>query len=390
MLNQTPLPYNTLKEMAANQHPQQALQQAAKPYSTVIVDIEGTTTPITFVHDVLFPYVLTNLEPFLAENWELEECQAKTQQIYEQSLEDSALAQVPVLNPKEHPAGAVRHSVVENVRWQMSADRKTGPLKSLQGYMWRSAYETGKIKGSVYDDVVPAFEAWKQKGLDIYVYSSGSVEAQKLLFGWSEKGDLLKFFKGHFDTNIGMKVEASSYTKIASEISKDPATILFLSDNVREIEAAITAGFQASIVDRPGNAPLPSEVETAADGAHSITLGGRSVSVIKTFDELFSHPNFKQTAEKTSRTDRFNLEDLIHLETMFEEFGREDGLRDGAHAGFVEGRVAGGEAGYGMATEAGFYGGVAETWLAAVDKGLIQMSDRWVTALVPSSGSLPP
>ncbi|RKO94389.1 2,3-diketo-5-methylthio-1-phosphopentane phosphatase [Blyttiomyces helicus] len=260
------------------------------PYTTVVLDIEGTTTPITFVHDVLFPHVLARLDAFLIESWADDECYEKVDALRIQAEKDVAEnvpGAVPVL-PATAPADDVRRSVVANVRWQMGIDRKIGPLKALQGYMWRSAYESGEIKGVVYDDVVPALERWTSSlGLDVYIYSSGSVEAQKLLFGWSEKGNLLKYFKGHFDTAIGLKVEPVSYTRIAQEIGREPASILFLSDNVKEIDAALLAGYQAAIAFRPGNAPLPGHPAGSA-APLTIPLGpAEDVQVVETFDQVF-------------------------------------------------------------------------------------------------------
>ncbi|KAJ3020800.1 Enolase-phosphatase E1 [Thoreauomyces humboldtii] len=349
---------------------------ATTPYSTVVLDIEGTTTPITFVHDVLFPYVEDNLETFLTQNWDDPECTAKIDALREQSWKDAndkVPGLVPVLTEPEHTSHQVLESVVHNVRWQMSIDRKIGPLKALQGYMWRSAYEGGKIKGAVYADVVPAFRQWADEDVDIYIYSSGSIEAQKLLFGWSEAGNLLQYFKGHFDTGVGLKTEAASYAAIAKSIEKEASSILFLSDNVREIEAAIAAGWKVAVAQRPGNAVLPGR----ADG-DSLHLAGRALPIVRSFAEVFTRPvDFRLRAAPA----RFKLDDLIHLETMFEELGREDGLRDGVHAGHTEGRVAGTEAGFAMGEEAGFYAGVAETWLKAAEKGLITPSERAIKAL---------
>ncbi|KAI8905758.1 enolase-phosphatase E1 [Powellomyces hirtus] len=289
-----------------------------QPYTTVILDIEGTTTPITFVHDVLFPYVKDHLQGFLADHWEEAECVSKVHALREQAEKDVAGGldgAVPILATEGAAAEQVRQSVVDNVRWQMSIDRKIGPLKALQGYMWRSAYESGQIQGAIYDDVVPALDKWTAQGVDIYIYSSGSVEAQKLLFEWSEKGDLLKYFKGHFDTGVGLKIERESYEKIAQTIGRDPATLLFISDNVKEIAAAISANYQVAIAHRPGNAPLPSPAPgggTVEADFDSITLpDAHDVPVIRSFAEVFTRAAFA-----TSAGQRFKVDDLIHLETM--------------------------------------------------------------------------
>lgn len=139
----------------------------------------------------------------------------------------------------------------------MSLNRKVGPLKELQGLLWKSGYESGMLKGIVYDDVVVALQSWKRLGIKVHVYSSGSIAAQKLLFGYSNQGSLLEYFEHHFDTNIGSKLESSSYTKISNEIKVSPADALFLSDNINECLRAREAGFQVVNVNRPGNAAIP-------------------------------------------------------------------------------------------------------------------------------------
>ncbi|KAM3940354.1 enolase-phosphatase E1 isoform 2-T2 [Leptodactylus fuscus] len=165
---------------------------------------------------------------------------------------------VPI--PSEHEAELqVIKGVVDNVHWQMSLDRKTTALKQLQGHMWRSAYASGKVKGEVYDDVVPALNKWKEAGLKLYIFSSGSVEAQKLLFGYSIEGDLLELFQGHFDTTVGSKVESESYRRIADRIGCPTDNILFLTDVIYEAEAAREAGVHVAVAVRPGNAALTDE-----------------------------------------------------------------------------------------------------------------------------------
>ncbi|KAG2173846.1 hypothetical protein INT43_005266 [Umbelopsis isabellina] len=228
-------------------------------YNTVILDIEGTTTPITFVKDVLFPYVTSGLYKFLTDTWGATELKQHVELLRQQAeLDAEAGMKQAVLIPHETHSNAdqVKAAIQQSIEWQMREDRKIGPLKSFQGYMWKSGYETGELQGQVYDDVVPALDRWKADGCKIYIYSSGSVPAQKLLFGHSEKGDLLPYFSGHFDTSIGSKIESSSYNAIARAISIQPSEILFVSDNVKEIIAAEEAGFQTVISDRPGNAPL--------------------------------------------------------------------------------------------------------------------------------------
>ncbi|KAH8548189.1 2,3-diketo-5-methylthio-1-phosphopentane phosphatase [Umbelopsis sp. PMI_123] len=228
-------------------------------YNTVILDIEGTTTPITFVKDVMFPYVTTGLTKFLIENWGSSELNDQIELLRQQAEQDvKAGINQAVLIPQETSTNAdqVRAAVERTIEWQMQEDRKIGALKSFQGYMWKEGFESGELRGQVYDDVVPAFDRWKEQGCKIYIYSSGSVPAQKLLFGYSEKGDLLHYFSGHFDTSIGLKVESTSYDAIAKAIQANPSDILFVSDNVKEIIAAEKAGFQVVLSDRPDITPL--------------------------------------------------------------------------------------------------------------------------------------
>ncbi|KAF9125604.1 Enolase-phosphatase E1, partial [Mortierella sp. 14UC] len=233
------------------------------PYEVVVSDIEGTTTPIVFVKENLFPYVTSKLQDFLQRNWSGEEMKSAVEALRVQAAKDVAdciADAIPIATESaEVTAEKVQQDVIASIGWQMKIDRKIGALKAFQGYMWREGYANGDLKGALYEDVIPAFDRWKAEGKKLYIYSSGSIGAQKLLFGYSEKGDLLHYFSGHYDTTIGLKIESESYTKIAADIGLDPARILFLSDNINEIVAAKKAGFQTVVTDRPGNAPLSAE-----------------------------------------------------------------------------------------------------------------------------------
>ncbi|KAG2204318.1 hypothetical protein INT47_009360 [Mucor saturninus] len=232
-------------------------------YDTVILDIEGTITPITFVKETLFPYVTSGLTQFLNRTWDMPELKQQVELLRVQAQKDVQDKQHAVLIPTESEASVqeVKDAVIETIHWQMKADRKIGALKSFQGFMWKEGYESGVLRGVVYDDVVPALEKWKAEGKTIYIYSSGSVPAQKLLVGYSSKGDLMPFFSGYFDTSVGLKTETESYRNIAKQINKENETgsILFVTDNIHEIVAATEAGYQVVISDRPGNAPLGPE-----------------------------------------------------------------------------------------------------------------------------------
>ncbi|KAL6432555.1 hypothetical protein ACFW04_006847 [Cataglyphis niger] len=226
---------------------------------TVLVDIEGTTTSISFVKETLFPYVRQNLKNYIETKWEDEEFKQDYEKLKEQAKKDEedkldGFVAITGDKPEEE-----KDSLLKNILWQMDNDRKTGALKQLQGHMWREAYKTGAVKAHVYEDVPKALESWKNDGRKIYVYSSGSVEAQKLLFGHSIYGDLLKYFSGFFDTEVGAKQESDSYKNILSKIDDKPSNVVFLTDVVKEAAAAKEAGLSTIIVIREGNAALNDE-----------------------------------------------------------------------------------------------------------------------------------
>jgi enolase-phosphatase E1 len=206
------------------------------PIRAIVTDIEGTTTSVSFVYNVLFPYARDHIPRFVREN---------------------AAALSGVLEDVRREAGDasldLEGCIAVLLAW-MDEDRKVTPLKTLQGLVWRQGYEAGGARGHLYPDVAPCLRRWKARGLSLYVYSSGSVAAQKLLFGHSEAGDLTPLFSGFFDTVIGGKKEAASYGRIAGEIGVSPREILFLSDHPGELAAARDAGCAVIGLDRPGNA----------------------------------------------------------------------------------------------------------------------------------------
>lgn len=228
--------------------------------SALLLDIEGTTTPITFVKDILFPYIREHLEDYLSAHWEEDECKQDVHLVKKQIEEDmkqNRSCPVHTVDQTVHTdeEKAIKE-IVDNVLWQMAADRKSTALKQLQGHMWRSAYASGIIKGELYQDVIPSIKRWKEQGVKVYIYSSGSVEAQKLLFGYSVEGDVLDVFDGHFDTTIGAKVECKSYERITERIGCPPEEITFLTDVAREAKAAEEAGLNVVVVVRAGNLEL--------------------------------------------------------------------------------------------------------------------------------------
>ncbi len=194
----------------------------------IVTDIEGTTSSIDFVHQVLFPYASKHLPDFVRNN------QADPEVM-------------PILDAVRTEVGdtdADTDGVIEILLRWIDEDRKVTALKSLQGLIWKHGYESGDFTGHMYDDAVTNLRAWAAANIDLYVYSSGSVGAQKLLFGYSDAGDLAPLFRGYFDTNIGHKREAGSYRNILEDIGISATEILFLSDVAEELDAAAAAGMQ--------------------------------------------------------------------------------------------------------------------------------------------------
>jgi len=220
----------------------------------MLLDIEGTTSSVNFVYDVMFPYVRKHLTFEVFANWlepeYIEAFHAIAKDAGHDSL-DAWLKQHKLT--RENPLRAAE-IVCKEVTRQMDADIKATGLKQLQGLIWKSGFESGELKAHVYDDVPPALTAWNAAGKDVQIYSSGSIQAQQLFFGHTIAGDLLGHFRGHYDTTTGPKKEADSYRKIAAEFNLPPAEILFLSDIVAELDAARAAGMQTALCIRPGNA----------------------------------------------------------------------------------------------------------------------------------------
>ncbi len=217
----------------------------------VLLDIEGTTSSVSFVYDVMFPAARRDLERFLRENWQTGEVRDACDLIAHDMGHDSL--QVWCGSQTDD---SQRQTVQEQVVRLMDSDAKTTGLKQLQGLIWRDGFESGSLRAHVYDDVVPALTAWNEAGLDVRIYSSGSIQAQKLFFGHTIHGDLLGQFRGHYDTTIGPKRELASYQRIAGEFGIPAQDVLFLSDVVAELDAARSAGLQTALCVRPGNAEV--------------------------------------------------------------------------------------------------------------------------------------
>ncbi|CAE6924507.1 Enolase-phosphatase E1 [Pseudomonas marincola] len=206
------------------------------PVKAILTDIEGTTSAVSFVFDVLFPYAVEHLPAFVLEHAH----EPQVAQLLDAVREDSA----------EPEADTIR--VIEILLQWIADDRKATPLKALQGMIWQQGYANGQLKGHVYPDAVEALKRWKQQGYALYVYSSGSIQAQKLIFGCSEAGDLSPLFSGYFDTTSGPKREVGSYQRIAEAIGLPAEAIVFLSDVVEELDAAQQAGMQTIGLVRKG------------------------------------------------------------------------------------------------------------------------------------------
>ena len=222
----------------------------------ILLDIEGTTTPIEFVYQALFPYVRLHLEQYLKRNLDSKELARDVLELREEYVKDLAAELAPpewLVAPPE----AQTESVVRYVFWLMDRDRKSTGLKSLQGKIWQEGYLKGELKSQVFPDVPPALKDWKEKNLDVRIFSSGSVLAQKLLFANTQAGDLSGFLNGYFDTEIGPKTSAESYCRIAAEFHLAASEVLFVSDVIQELDAANNSGMKTLLSVRPGNPPQP-------------------------------------------------------------------------------------------------------------------------------------
>ena len=201
----------------------------------ILTDIEGTTSSISFVKDTLFPYARKHLPAF-----------------FETHADDPAVQHW--LHEAAKEAGIIaadKNEIIALLQRWIDEDRKSTALKALQGLIWEEGYRSGEYTAQVYPDVLAQLEKWKKQGMDLYVYSSGSVAAQKLFFGYCDAGDVTVLFSGYFDTQTGPKRERASYERIAREIGIAPGQVLFLSDVIEELDAARAAGMRTTLLARP-------------------------------------------------------------------------------------------------------------------------------------------
>lgn len=202
--------------------------------TTILTDIEGTTSSLSFVHDVLFPYAELHLAKFI-------KAHSSDTEVQKQLDATREILGQPELSQED--------TLQVLLTW-MSEDKKQTPLKALQGLVWETGYEQGAYKAHVYPDVVTHLQKWHTSGKKLYIYSSGSIKAQKLFFGNTEYGDLTNLFSGYFDTTTGHKQEKRSYRTIAESIDESPSHILFLSDRVDELDAAQAIGMKTFCLNR--------------------------------------------------------------------------------------------------------------------------------------------
>ncbi len=224
----------------------------------VLTDIEGTTTDIAFVHNVLFPYAEKHIADFVRSNTQNEAVQ-KYIELTQQTI---------LLENKTSATQIALETCIETLIFWIKTDRKHPALKGLQGLLWRSGYENREFTGHIYPDVLPQLRTWREAGICLGIYSSGSVAAQKLLFGFSDFGDINYLFEDNFDTNVGHKQETASYQNIAQQILQKyeilPSEILFLSDIEKELDAANSAGINVVQLVREGTVPSQ-KYKTVAD-----------------------------------------------------------------------------------------------------------------------------
>ena len=236
----------------------------------ILLDIEGTATPIEFVTQALFPYASRKLEGFLRENFQDPQIQSLIRSLRAQHREDERLAQQPPVWSEKNVATELESAIAYS-RWLIRKDSKYTALKSLQGKIWQQGYASGELRGQLYPEVPRAFERWRRQRREICIYSSGSVLAQRLLFQTTPFGDLTGYIRDFFDTRIGDKSDRESYDRIAALLDRAPRELLFLSDASKEIDAARAAGLMTGLCDRSGK----------------IVEGKLGSAVIHSFDEVF-------------------------------------------------------------------------------------------------------
>ncbi|MDX1963753.1 MAG: acireductone synthase [Pirellulales bacterium] len=237
--------------------------------TAVLLDVEGTTSSISFVTDVLFPYAAARVEGFLQATWD----EPATRRALELIARDADKDSWEKWSADRDPQQAL-DLVLQEVRRLMAGDVKATGLKELQGLIWRGGFESGELQSHVYDDVPPWLAECQRRGVPVRIYSSGSIAAQQLFFAHTVRGNLLPYLSGHYDTTTGPKRDKASYAKIAADYDYPPDAILFASDIVAELDAARAAGMQTVLLVRPENAAAEGHPHPVAHDFARIILSG--------------------------------------------------------------------------------------------------------------------
>lgn len=231
----------------------------------VLLDIEGTVADVRFVYEVMFPFAKEHMREYLQRRWG----EPTTQEAIEQVAKNAGFTLSKWLSTDANQRHSDTEKVHEHLQSLMASDSKATGLKLLQGLVWQDGFHRGDLRAELFPDVLPAFRKWKADGLELSIYSSGSVLAQKLFFGHTTQGDLRPLLSHYFDTQTGKKQERESYSRIAKELGLDPASILFISDVAAELEAAAAAGMLVLASIREGNKPLDSSYSGASVSSFS-------------------------------------------------------------------------------------------------------------------------
>jgi enolase-phosphatase E1 len=232
------------------------VEDSARDLRVVLLDIEGTTTPIAFVYDILFPFARRSLDRWCRTHFGEADYRLVLERLKAEHAEDARAGEhVPPW--RDATAAEADRSFQAYVGWLMDRDRKTTGLKLLQGLIWEEGYRSGTLRGEVYADVPVALNRWRKLGLLAAIYSSGSELAQRRLFESTPQGDLTALLAGFFDTRVGPKGDPASYERIASILGVSPKHVMFVSDVGRELAAASSAGCRTVLIVRPGNPPQP-------------------------------------------------------------------------------------------------------------------------------------
>lgn len=234
----------------------------------ILLDIEGTVSPLAFVHEVMFPFARREMRGFLEQHAEA----PSVLEALEQMARDAGATSLSVWCSHPVASSEARDWIVQQAHMLMDADVKQTGLKLLQGLVWERGFRDGSLCATLFPDVAPELRRLKDTGLELRIYSSGSVHAQRLFFAHTEAGDLTSLLSGYYDTTIGSKREAASYASIAADSGVPADAILFLSDVVAELDAARAAGMRTAFALRPGNPPAPAHSHPTFSSLEEIRL----------------------------------------------------------------------------------------------------------------------